>query len=410
MFKKISLLIFLFSLNCFSQSKFENGYIITNNGEKIKCQINNLDWKYNPTKFEYKLLNSDEVLIGRINNIKEFGIENKEKFKRFTVEIDRSSNITNRLSTSREPNFNSETLYLKIIIDGTIKLYVYNDDNLIRYFTSHNSNIPKQLIYKKYLRPNRQNGGEKVYENNDFQKQLDTLINCKSITYNELQNIKYKLKDLVNILSLNSNCNNTNEINYTNAFEKKGEFNFKIKVGQNSSKMNYSFGDNSFRNVEFDKESSLRYGIEFEYVLPFNNKKWSIIVDPNYQKYETQKEIIYNISVIGNSTTNAKIKYSSIELPIGFRHYMYLNDSSSIFLNVSMVFDFESKNQYLDYETASLQDIEIESGQNFAFGVGYRYKSLNLELRQFTKRKLSNILSIDFDYTTTAFIVGYKLF
>ena len=39
----------------FTQIRFEKGYFITNYGKRIDCFIKDIDWKNNPTKFDYKL-------------------------------------------------------------------------------------------------------------------------------------------------------------------------------------------------------------------------------------------------------------------------------------------------------------------------------------------------------------------
>ena len=53
--KLFFLLTIILSLNSYSQVSFEKGYHIDNNDQKISCLIKNLDWKNNPTKFEFKL-------------------------------------------------------------------------------------------------------------------------------------------------------------------------------------------------------------------------------------------------------------------------------------------------------------------------------------------------------------------
>ena len=90
------LLITILSLNCYSQISFQKGYYIDNTNQKINCLIKNINWKNNPTKFEYKLSENSESKKTTIKTIKEFGIDNISKYVRSTVNIDRSSvNIKN---------------------------------------------------------------------------------------------------------------------------------------------------------------------------------------------------------------------------------------------------------------------------------------------------------------------------
>ena len=53
--KNLLVISFLFYLTfSYSQITFEKGYFISNDGIKTECFIKNLDWRNNPTEFEYK--------------------------------------------------------------------------------------------------------------------------------------------------------------------------------------------------------------------------------------------------------------------------------------------------------------------------------------------------------------------
>ena len=83
MTKKLLTLFFaIIACNCFAQIKFENGYFITDSNQKIECLIKNIDWKSNPTQFEYQLTQSSEVKIETSKNVKEFAVYNSSKFIR----------------------------------------------------------------------------------------------------------------------------------------------------------------------------------------------------------------------------------------------------------------------------------------------------------------------------------------
>ena len=54
--KKWLFLVFpILATNCCAQISFEKGYYIDNSNQKVDCLIKNVDWKNNPTSFEYKL-------------------------------------------------------------------------------------------------------------------------------------------------------------------------------------------------------------------------------------------------------------------------------------------------------------------------------------------------------------------
>ena len=82
--------ILTISLNSYAQTSFEKGYFIDNVGKKVDCLIKNIDSRSNPSQFNYKLSDASEVKTGYMENIQEFGISDSHKYKRFTVDIDRS--------------------------------------------------------------------------------------------------------------------------------------------------------------------------------------------------------------------------------------------------------------------------------------------------------------------------------
>ena len=67
--KLLFLFTTVFTLNCYSQISFENGYFIDNDNQKINCLIKNLDWENNPTKFKYKLSENNELNTKTIKSV-----------------------------------------------------------------------------------------------------------------------------------------------------------------------------------------------------------------------------------------------------------------------------------------------------------------------------------------------------
>ena len=133
---KIQLLAFIFflcSLNVFSQTHYGKGAFITDNDEKVECFIKNIDWKNNPTDFKYRLTEEGETKTEYIESVKVFEIYGVSKFLRAVVNIDRSTSNINNLTTSKNPIFIEEQLFLKVLVTGKATLYYYEDGNLKRF-------------------------------------------------------------------------------------------------------------------------------------------------------------------------------------------------------------------------------------------------------------------------------------
>jgi hypothetical protein len=264
----------------------------------------------------------------------------------------------------------------------------------VRYFYNYDGLEIRQLIYKRYLKNNNM-----IAVNNGFRVQLWNDLKCPKFTMSKIENLGYNKNALIDFFEEYNNCLNTESKN----FEKKQKvdlLNITVRPGINYSSL---FIDNSLDNtegVDFDKQFTGRFGLEVELIMPFNKNKWSIFAEPTYQYFSSSGEDIRN-------TITAD--YKSIELPIGIRHYMFLNDNSKIFINGAFVVDF-STNSTIDFSIVS--DLEIKTGTNVALGMGFKFKDkISLELRYQTSRDiLAGYFFWESKYNTTSLIFGYSIF
>ncbi|WP_312075721.1 outer membrane beta-barrel protein [Chryseobacterium sp.] len=167
---------------------------------------------------------------------------------------------------------------------------------------------------------------------------------------------------------------------------------------------------------DFPSTVSFRAGIEAEVIFPFNKYKWSVIFEPNYSSYSTKK---VNTPVENGLYNMSFDSYSFINLPIGIRHYMYISDKSSVFVNASISLltlkTGKAENIELDYNGNIYDSFPLSkslSAKSLGFGVGFNYnKKYMAEFRVNTKYNIldkSRTPEADLSYFT--FIVGYNLF
>ncbi len=280
-------------------------------------------------------------------------------------------------------------MFLKVLVEGKANLYFYQDKRLVRFFYKTSTTNIEQLVFKSYIIESN-----KIGENKDYQRHLWQNLKCQSISMKNVENVDYKKKDLVNFFIKYNECNNSNLTNFDSKKQKK-LFNFNIKAGLNNSTLDLKYGNN-ISSQDFDTQSELevRLGVEAEFILPFNKNKWAILLEPTYQQFKFNKTAYGQI---------VKVDYSSIELPVGIRHYFYLNNSSKIFVNTLYVIDFTS-NSKVDFENQ--RDVEIKGSNYFAVGVGYNYKAKYIkEMRYGFNRDIleENPLWIS-DYNTLSLI------
>ena len=383
------LLIIIFNLNCYSQISFEKGYYIDNNDERINCLIKNNDWKNNPTEFEYRLSENDETKKKNIESIKQFGIDNGSKYIRKTLKIDRSSETLNELSKDRNPIFKEEELFLKVLVEGKANLYLYEERNFIRFFFSSENSDTEQLIYKSY-----KNKDEKIGKNNSFKNQLWNNLKCPEFNIRKVENLDYRKNDLIDFFAEYNACHGEKNINYEEK-QKKDLINLNMRAGFNSSSLSAT------GIPDFDNQFTFRFGVEAEFIMPFNKNKWSVIIEPTYQYYKSKQEL-----------TNQSVEaiYNAIEIPVGIRHYLFLNENSKVFINGALIFNVTTNNSTIDFEFGP--DLNIETSHNYAFGVGFKHNDkYSLELRHHTSRDLlTKYRNRTSDYRTFSVILGYSLF
>jgi hypothetical protein len=393
--KRIVLLsVILFSTLANAQINFEEGYIISSSNEKSTVFIKNVEWKDNPVSFEYRMGENGEITTGTLNSVKEFGINGDSRYVNTTVNIDKSSDNTSQLSYNKNPEFQKETLFLKVLIDSKASLYSYEEGNLTRFFYKIENNPIEPLVFKNYKITNFQAG-----KNEQYKQQLYNTLKCESISLDDVENLEYQKSELLKFFIKYNECENSELVNFE-ANKSTYIFHLSIRPGVNSASASLENKLDKNRDVTFDNETNFRLGLEAEVILPFNKGKWAVLFEPTYQSYKSQKIV---------DGQNIEIDYRSIEFPLGVRHYFFLTDKSKLFLNASYVIDANLSSTII-YESDI--DLEIKSSSNAAVGFGYNYNNkVSLEFRYQSPRGL--LVDYNFyrtQYSSISLILGYSLF
>ena len=409
--KEFLFVLFLFAgiVQSYSQNSFEEGYFIDTANQKTICLIKNMDWQNNPVRFDYKLSQDAEVQSAYVLAVKEFGINGASKFISIKVNIDRSGSDAEPINANKNPVFKEEHLFLKALIEGKASLYSYESRGLSRFFLKTDTSKLEQLVNKRYLL-----GADNVFINDQFKQQLLASLTCENVTFNDVRYISYNKKEIGQLVASYNECVHSGYVNYSTQ-QKRDLFNVSLRPGINLSALGlhnaYSQWDTSF-----DKEVGFRLGIETELFLPFSNNHWSFIAEPTYRYFEAEKHAVTYFA--SGQTRMARIKYTSIELPVGFRGRVSIGNKSQVFANALLVFDFNSNSSielikfYQSTSTSESQTLEIKSRMNAGLGIGYTYANrYSMEMRYQTKRDILRDYQIwSSDYKSVSVILGYTLF
>lgn len=404
--KTISILFIfiLTALNSIAQITFEKGYFIDNNNQRVECLIKNNDWKNNPKEFEYKLNENAAPLRGSTGTVKEFGIIGYSKYVMANTKIDLSPVETGRLSEIREPEWSQQNLFLKVLIDGKATLYTYTANGMERFFYSVSDSAIKQLICKQYFISTDQ-----AVFNHDFRKQLWSDVRWENATQGSVEILNYTKSDLVKYFKIYNKDNSDTSAVIPEVHKPKSNknpFHLKITPGINYSALSVNYTSTSGRNYKYypasNNQINFRISVEAEYVLPFNKNKWGIVFEPTYQYFKSTEN---------TDNVNIVIDYKSIEFPVGIRHYFFINDNLTVFVNSMLIpsffVDFNSKFRSSGYYETSL---DIKPGVSFSIGSGIGFKKLSAEVRYYTNRNLLQYAFWSTNYTRLSVILGLKIF
>ena len=393
------LISLLFSATTFAQITFEKGYYIDQNGQKVECLIKNEGWINTPSSFEYKLSPEGDVSILRKNNFKTLVINDAFKFETHTVPFDASSKAIANLSYERRPDLKDTKLILSVLIEGKATLYEYADGDKRAFFYKKDNAALQPLIYNVYTNENRV-----ILYNNRYQQQLMTDLSCGNLSEKRMSRIDYKAGDLKSFFRNYNTCEGGTNVEFNES--KKAVFHLKAFAGAyNGSAVTDLSGITFFRNgIESESNWSPTFGIELEYVFPFNKNKWSMFIAPNYSSYEGESQFD-DLS----SSRKYNLEYSAIQLPIGFKHYMFLNDTSKIYLSGAAVIDF-----LLDAKGSGNYNVSkdrFSTSMGVALGVGYSYDKYSIEARYIPNRELlENASQSSIKLRQFSITVGYTIF
>lgn len=374
-----------------AQTRYKEGYFIDNNGQATKCLIYDVDWLNNPKDFKYRFEERGEIRTLGLSDVKEFGVDGS-RFVYAEVDIDTALQETKNLNYNRNPEWKKVRAFLKVLIEGKASLYLYKTPTLEKFLYSVDASPIEQLVYKEYLVSQglRQftTTPLEMRKNQMYIQQLKDHILCGNISDDELKRVLYKKETLERHFENFNTCHGGPQIR--RARPKK--INVFVTPGVDFGAVRLS--DGFTYEKEYGNTTSARLGLMVEYVLAFNNGKWSMIVEPSYQSYKS----------------GDVVNYQSLELPLGVRHSFFLTESSKLFLNAFFVVDLPLK-----YEIQFSQSRQLKSNTpsaGFAAGAGVNVKRFSLEVRKYFTRSIfggDTYNEYFFVYDKFSIIVGFRL-
>lgn len=403
--KNLFTLLLLVSTIAIAQTDFKKGYVIDNQNNKVSCYIEDSNWSQNPTEIAYKKTLDSEVIIATLIDIKEAVVEGSSKLVRAKVAIDRSTDNVSNLGFDSRPNFNEETVFLRVVVEGEATLYSYINKGTKRYFFSTSNKDIEQLVYKRY-----KVNGEKIAENNTYKQQLLSAFNsCETISNSTYQGLRYATSSLEKLFIKYNTCLGGEAITYDVAKYKKNLFRLKARVGVDNGSLDIRRSNENL-NATFDNELNFSYGAEVEFRLPFKKSDhWTAYTGILFRKYSSETTIA--TSSPHNPFQDVSTTYNSFQIPIGLRYYFDVYKDVKLFLDASYIFDWPTDLKLAYSISGERNDESNVTTNSFGIGAGINYKRFDVSAIYKTKRNPYRVGSngIDSDYSEVSFSLAYRI-
>jgi hypothetical protein len=365
--KQLTLIFSLLCLSINAQNNFEKGKIVIDDGTIIDSYIGVYSWQTFPAELDYKidLTSSKESISSSL--IKAVYLDNGVKFFKKTIEVDISSNKTEKLDNRFEIESEIKTIFIKQLVEGSANLYIYSGIEKPIFFYETLDQKLEQLEFKKYLvRPS------KINYNKNYLLQLQKYVSCDK---DSKPNVNYSVNELTNYFQENNKCNGDESSEIV-----KVKFPLVVKVifGVNSSKVTTEnsmiLGPNS---LDFQNNISLVFGLEIESPIPNKTKDYfSPFISVTTRSYNTIQEV---------RSVDFDIKYFGMELIPGMRYYINLKTQNYLFTDIGLVFNFKLSETIDSSLFSDSDEVSFFSTNKpiFAFGGGYKMNKISVALKYY---------------------------
>jgi hypothetical protein len=380
-------------LHVFGQIEYEKGYFINNDGVRSDCLIKNSDWFGSPDKIKYKNSENADAVSMNVSEIKELSVGDA-KFIRQTVAVEISERDIRKLSVNKNPEWQEQTLFMRVLVEGKANLYYHRMKGFDRFFFSVDGGEIKQLVYKLYLLTDDEIKYNVYYhtntnygQNREYINQLQTFVYCATFSPQKVKQVKYERKPLTTYFTEYNACHGIVAVDHEK--HNKTKVHLWITPGLNlGGSLSLQFAGGIPADRDFGKGDGFRLGTAVEFSLPFNKNKWAILLEPAYQ-----------------STKFSKATYESVETTFSLRYHFFLGKKSRIFLNGGMVGDISTNYNGTNFSA------DHRFSSSWAAGAGFSFGRFGVEARRYSTRTVEpDILGSHVNFAKYSLIFGFRIF
>lgn len=390
----------------YSQTKEVKGYIITANNQKLEGSFKTDNWLNTPDLIAFQTEKDEKYRTYSPVDIKGFGLLDGNRYLSAEVEIQTSADNARELNYSKVPQFETKTLFLKQLLNGSLSIFEYSSSKRVQFFIQNQEGVFTTLVYKRYYVE------QNVVAVNDYYKQqlFNIFSSCEEIK-GKLANVGYKRKELVRLVSSFNKCLDSDyeDLTANNTKENPVDFHLTPMIGFQSSSLTFQERTRDDLNPEFDGISALRFGVEGEIVVKtihlgvFLGLAFDSAIEENIS-ISTPPEV----TTIDSQTVDLQLQTS--QFYFGIRYYIPVSELVKIHFHAGLAQD-RLQEFVLDYEFSEDLDDDRASSSTF-FGGGVQIGRFTVEARFSPNKDLfvENAFDYETDYSTLNVMLGYKFF
>ncbi|WP_158448980.1 outer membrane beta-barrel protein [Nonlabens marinus] len=338
-------IVLLLTAFCGAQTTQVPGYIIKENGTKSSVYFERSNYNVTPEMIYYATSKGGDLNGYEIDQIEEFGYDdNSVRFKKFKVQVNKSSFKENDASPGKDPVLKKETILLEQIVEGAIDLYAYRTSRNTSYYAAREMQTPELLVYNVYS-----NSVEGISKNTDYRRTLFEGYGCDSFISSIIADVDYDEKDLTKYILKTNECNGAPAA----VFETQSNYKpWSILVGLavNFNTITADFttairGDAEFGGTSFSPNLRAEYNLD-----PANNK-FTLVGELAYASFnDTAIYFENNQSDFNRQETEAEITYNTLSIGIGPRYYIYASDNLRFYPGVQIQYNSVLSSSELLYD------------------------------------------------------------
>ena len=392
------LLLFLLSGGLCAQATYRAGYLINNDGQRQEVAIYDRDWVDSPRSFTYRPEVGEGNRTGDLESVQEFGfVDGSRQFVRYTLDIDRSSDLDKNLSASAVPEYARETVFVDVLVDGQVDLFYWERGERKRFFYRRGEDAPRQLVSRRYRQ------GQDIRRDDSFRGVLGAQLKCPNVRAQQAQTLRYERRSLTDYVTAYNGCAG----GATRVIERQptaGRLSLGLRAGLERADLMVDiervpgFGS----TYDFTAQTTPRLGVDLEYRVPFAGNRWAVYTGAYYHAYRDQQTSRFN--------RTANIYYRAVNVPLGIRRYAYVMGRNSVFLNGQVSFEVPLNSNLTEvgtllYNYGPTKSVGLEFGGGVSLSDRYQLEAITCRGRSLTE----NFTDAPSKYTYTALLMTYRI-